>query len=42
VEAEGTAGAHADEMVARVQADPLARLAFLRELYRVPADVDRG
>jgi hypothetical protein len=29
-------------MVARVQADPLARLAFLRELYRVPADVDRG
>ncbi len=37
-----TAGAHADEQVSRVGGDPRARLAFLRSLYKVPADVDRG
>jgi hypothetical protein len=37
-----TAGAYADEQVARVGGDPPARLAFLRGLYKVPADVDRG
>jgi hypothetical protein len=37
-----TAGAYADEQVARVSDDPRARLDFLRELYHVPASVDRG
>lgn len=40
--AEMTAGAYADEMVSRVSNDPEARLAFLRDLYRVPAAVDQG
>ena len=39
---EGTAGAYADEVVARVGDDPRARLALLRRLYMVPAEVDRG
>jgi len=37
-----TAGAFADASVAQVRDDPLARLAMLRRLYVVPADVDRG
>lgn len=37
-----TAGDYADESVSRVSADPAARLAFLRELYKVPPDADRG
>jgi hypothetical protein len=40
--ATATAAAYADESVARVGGDPKARLAFLRQLYKVPADVDRG
>jgi len=39
---EGTAGAYADEWVSRVRDDPQARLALLRQLYKVPAEVDRG
>jgi hypothetical protein len=39
---ERSAGAYADARVARVGDDPRARLAFLRGLYKVPADVDRG
>jgi hypothetical protein len=38
----GSAAAYADEWVARVEDDPDARLALLRRLYRVPAEVDRG
>lgn len=37
-----TAGDYADEAVSRVAADPHARLAFLRELYKIPRSVDRG
>jgi hypothetical protein len=37
-----TAGSYADARVARVADDPAARLSFLRELYKVPARVDRG
>ncbi len=40
--AEATAGEYADERVARVRDDPQARLGLLRELYQVPAAVDRG
>jgi hypothetical protein len=40
--AKQTAVAFADASVARVRDDPLARLALLRRLYVVPADVDRG
>ncbi len=40
--AEGTAGAYADESVSRVAGDARARLEFLRGLYKVPAEVDRG
>ncbi|BAK33235.1 hypothetical protein MLP_02210 [Microlunatus phosphovorus NM-1] len=39
---EVAAGAYADEMVSRVSNDPAGRLAFLRDLYRVPAAVDQG
>ncbi len=39
---EGTAGAYADEWVARVRDDPQARLALLCRLYTVPPAVDRG
>ena len=37
-----TAGSYADKQVSRVVDDPRARLAFLRELYKVPASVDHG
>lgn len=37
-----TAGDFADEAVSRVRDDPEARLAFLRDLYKVPAAVDQG
>ena len=37
-----TAGEYADEQVDRVRDRPGERLTFLRSLYRVPADVDRG
>lgn len=37
-----TAGCYADERVSRVVDHPHARLAFLRELYKVPASVDQG
>jgi hypothetical protein len=40
--AEATAGALADEQVARVRDDPQERLALLRMLYELPAAVDRG
>jgi len=40
--AQGTAGAYADEWVARVRDHPRARLTLLRRLYKVPAEVDRG
>jgi hypothetical protein len=36
------AAAYASSAVARVQDDPLARLALLRRLYEVPRGVDRG
>ncbi|MCW2762078.1 MAG: hypothetical protein JWR85_2279 [Marmoricola sp.] len=39
---EGTAGAYADEWVARVRDDPRARLGLLCRLYMVPPAVDRG
>jgi hypothetical protein len=39
---EVSAGAYADEWVSRVRDGPRARLALLRRLYVVPADVDRG
>jgi len=39
---EETAAAYADEQVARVSGDPQARVAFLRALYQVPSEVDRG
>ena len=37
-----TAGDYADQSVSRVSADPDTRLAFLRELYKVPPGVDQG
>jgi len=37
-----TAGDYADEAVSRVRDDPEVRLAFLRDLYKVPAAVDQG
>ena len=37
-----TAAALADEQVALVRDDPRGRLALLRRLYELPADVDRG
>jgi hypothetical protein len=40
--AEGTAGDYADQWVARVRDEPMARLALLRRLYEVPAAVDLG
>ena len=39
---EASAGAYADEAVARVRDDPLARRALLCRLYVVPPSVDRG
>jgi hypothetical protein len=40
--AEASAGAYADQCVARVRDDPRARLALLCRLYQVPPQVDRG
>jgi hypothetical protein len=40
--AESSAAAYADERVARAGDDPPARLELLRQLYKVPAAVDRG
>jgi len=37
-----TAAAYADDQVAKVRGDPRARLDLLRQLYKVPAEVDRG
>jgi hypothetical protein len=37
-----SAAAYADEQVSLVRDDPHARLALLRRLYELPADVDRG
>jgi hypothetical protein len=39
---DGTAAALADEQVALVRHHPRGRLALLRRLYELPADVDRG
>ncbi|MDR7255108.1 hypothetical protein J2X46_004110 [Nocardioides sp. BE266] len=39
---EATAAAYADERVSRVRDLPESRLELLRELYRLPPDVDRG
>lgn len=39
---EPTAAEYADERVSRVRDLPTARLDFLRELYRLPPEIDRG
>jgi hypothetical protein len=39
---EPTAAAYADQQVALVADNPQYRLAFLRQLYKVPSDVDQG
>lgn len=39
---DATAAQYADELVSRVRDRPEARLVLLRELYRLPPEVDRG